>query len=114
MYMGYYSSSAFPVDQTAAGGPYRMFPLPPRGCGGMSFYRPSQAITRGIQPGAQLMSGLGQLDLTDPTTLALLGVAGFAVIYFLFKGGRKLSAARRRGRSRRASRLRARAAALEA
>jgi hypothetical protein len=114
-YLGYYAGDEFPIRQAASGGPYKMFFAPQRGGGcAVSYYRPSQAIARNITPGSQLMSGMGQLDLTDPTTLAVVGIAGAAVVYFLFKGGRKIGAARRRGRSRRAARLRAQAQVLEA
>lgn len=112
MYMGYYSDAEFPVRQNLSAGPYKMFFAPVRGGCAMGFYRPNQAIARNITPGAQLMSGMGQLDLTDPTTLGLIAVAALGVGYLMFRSGRGARAAQRRYRVRKAGRLREQAAQL--
>lgn len=115
MYMGYYADGEFPVRQNLSAGPYKMFFAPQRGGGcAMGFYRPNQAIARNITPGAQLMSGMGQLDLTDPTTLGLIAVAALGVGYLMFRTGRGARAAQRSYRRRKAGRLREQADELMA
>ena len=56
----------------------------------LQFYRPNQAMNRGMIPLRTTpgMSGLGQtLSLTDPTTLAMLAVGGIGLFLLLRKGG---------------------------
>lgn len=84
----------------------------------MGFYRPNQAVQRGhYSGGQQRFSGMG-LDLTnlsDPTTLMVL--AGGALLLVAMLGGRKvgrrIGAARKRGRRRKAAQLRTQADLLE-
>jgi|HubBroStandDraft_6_1064221.scaffolds.fasta_scaffold17089_6 hypothetical protein len=56
--------------------------------GGLRYFRPNQAMARGMYPGR----GLGQLEV-DPTTLGL-GIGALALGMFLF--GRKHPKKRRR------------------
>lgn len=88
--LAYYSGDSFPIRETPSAGPYKMFFTPTRGGGcQMGYYRPSQAIARFITPGQQL-SGLGQteIDFSDPTTLAVIGLGAVAILYTMFKAGK--------------------------
>jgi hypothetical protein len=97
------TSTGYEPISTKWGGISTMSGLLPGGGlrGGMSFFRPNQAMARGFYPGG----GLGQLAV-DPTLLGL-GIAALAAGMFLF-GIKKGPGIRRR----KASRLRKRHAAL--
>lgn len=120
--MGYYDTDIFPFPQ-AAGGPFQAFPgvpglaNPPFGSAkippvmtcprpkGMSFFRPNQAIARGLY-------GLGQ-DSTDTTAIItnpafpvavnmplLLAGGGALLLAFVLFGKKKVGGFQRRRRTR--------------
>jgi hypothetical protein len=82
----------------------------------MAFYRPNQPMQRGIYANRTSLTGMGDgIDLTDPTTLLVLGGGVLLVAAMLggHKVGKKIGAARKRGRRRKAARLRTQADLLE-
>ena len=92
MYLRYYDADRFPFPQ-GTNGPWSAFPGSPSLAHppfGLSFYRPNQAISRGVY--GRRLSGLGQIEV-DPTLLAT-GVGALALGMFLF--GRKKKRRRRR------------------
>jgi hypothetical protein len=92
--------------------PYRRFGQKPL----MGFYRPNQPMQRGIYANRTSLAGMGDgIDFTDPTTLLVLGGGVLLVAAMLggHKVGKKIGAARKRGRRRKAKQLRTQADLLE-
>jgi hypothetical protein len=92
MYLRYYDADRFPFPQ-GINGPWSAFPGSPALANpplALGFYRPNQAISRGVY--GRRLSGLGQIEV-DPTLLAL-GIGALALGMFLF--GKKKSGKRRR------------------
>jgi len=105
MYFLNYYNTQFPFQQGSAAGPYQEFPK-----SGLGFYRPNQAMYRGIYSGTSQTLGASTFDptainLTDPMTLfALLG--GAFVLWNLFKGGRSVKRSVSRYKRHRSARRR--------
>jgi hypothetical protein len=99
MYLLNYYNSQFPFRQGASAGPYQEFQ-------GLGFYRPNQAMYRGIYSGVSRTLGatdLTAINLTDPMTLLAIVGTGF-VLWNLFKGARGTKRGIQRYRRRRKSR----------
>ena len=90
--------------------PHRRFGQKPL----MGFYRPNQPLQRGIYAQRTSLAGMG-IDFTDPTTLLVLGGGALLVAAMLggHKVGKRIGAARKRGRKRKAAQLRTQADLLE-
>jgi hypothetical protein len=102
-YLLHYYGHQWPFPQGASAGPYEEF-------SGLGFYRPNQAMYRGIYSGVSRTMGDTTFDptsinLTDPMTLfAILG-AGF-VLWKVLRGGKRVARGVKRYRRRRQARSR--------
>jgi hypothetical protein len=102
-YLLHYYGHQWPFPQGASAGPYEEF-------SGLGYYRPNQAMYRGIYSGVSRTMGDTSIDptsinLTDPGTLLMIAGAGF-ILWNLFKGGRRATRSIRRYRRRRRARSR--------